>query len=104
MKRIKRIALFTLFLDTLGLTVIIPALPNLVNYYHTSYFMISLGLTLYSVFALLSTPILGALSDKFGRKPILSVSVFSSFLSFILLRISGSVRVYLIARIVNGLA
>jgi len=104
MKRIKRIALFTLFLDTLGLTVIIPALPNLVGYYHTSYFMISLGLTLYSIFALLSTPILWALSDKFGRKPILGVSVFSSFLSFILLRISGSVRVYLIARIVNGLA
>ncbi|MEI8008284.1 MAG: hypothetical protein WCI00_02315 [bacterium] len=42
MKKIKRIALFTLFLDTLGLTIIIPVLPDLVGYYHTSYFMISL--------------------------------------------------------------
>ena len=104
MKKIKRIALFTLFLDTLGLTIIIPVLPDLVGYYHTSYFMISLWLTLYSLFALLSTPILGALSDKFWRKPILGVSVFSSFLSFIILRISWNVRIYLVARIVNGLA
>ena len=104
MKKIKRIALFTLFLDTLGLTIIIPVLPNLVWYYHTSYFMISLWLTLYSLFALLSTPILWALSDKFWRKPILGVSVFSSFLSFIILRISWNVWIYLVARIVNGLA
>jgi len=104
MKKIKWIALFTLFLDTLGLTIIIPVLPNLVTYYHTSYFMISLWLTLYSLFALLSTPILGALSDKFGRKPILAVSVFSSFLSFIILRISWNVWIYVVARIVNGLA
>lgn len=104
MKRIKRIVIFTLFLDMLGMTIMIPAFPNLVEYYHASYFMISFGTTLFSLFWLFSTPILGAISDKYGRRPVLLVSVISSLISYGLIRISGSIRVYLIARIVNGAA
>jgi DHA1 family tetracycline resistance protein-like MFS transporter len=104
MKRIKRIVIFTLFLDMLGMTIMIPAFPNLVAYYDTSYFMISLGVTLFSLFGLFSTPILGAISDKYGRKIVLLVSVISSLLSYGLIWISGNIRVYLIARIVNGAA
>lgn len=104
MKKIKRIVIFTLFLDMLGMTIMIPAFPNLVEYYHTSYFMISLGVTLFSLFGLFSTPILWAISDKYGRKIVLLVSVISSLLSYGLIWISGNIRVYLIARIVNGAA
>lgn len=104
MKRIKRIVIFTLFLDMLGMTIMIPAFPNLVNYYHTDYFMISLGVTLFSFFGLISTPILWAISDKYGRKIVLLVSVFSTLLSYIILCIWWNVRIYLIARIVNGMA
>lgn len=104
MKRIKRIVIFTLFLDMLGMTIMIPAFPNLVEYYHTSYFMISLGVTLFSLFGLFSTPILWAISDKYGRKIVLLVSVISSLLSYGLIWISGNIWVYLVARIVNGAA
>ena len=104
MKKIKRIVIFTLFLDMLGMTIMIPAFPNLVTYYHTSYFMISLGVTLFSLFGLFSTPILWAISDKYGRKIVLLVSVISSLISYWLIRISGNIRVYLISRIVNGAA
>lgn len=104
MKRIKWIVIFTLFLDMMGLTIMIPAFPNLVNYYHTSYFMISLGTTVFSLFGLFSTPILWAISDKYGRKIVLLVSVISSLLSYGLIRISGSIWLYLLAQIVNGAA
>lgn len=104
MKKIKRIVIFTLFLDMLGMTIMIPAFPNLVEYYHTSYFMISLWVTLFALFGLFSTPILWAISDKFGRKIVLLVSVISSMLSYWLIWISGNIRVYLLARIVNGAA
>ncbi|MCX6824744.1 MAG: MFS transporter [candidate division SR1 bacterium] len=104
MKKIKRIVIFTLFLDMLGMTIMIPAFPNLVTYYHTSYFMISIGVTLFSLFGLFSTPILGAISDKYGRKIVLLVSVISSLISYLLIRISGNVWVYLLSRIVNGAA
>lgn len=104
MKKIKWIVIFTLFLDMVGMTIMIPAFPNLVEYYHTSYFMISLGVTLFSLFGLFSTPILWAISDKYGRKIVLLVSVVSSALSYGLIWISGNIRIYLIARIINGAA
>ncbi|HMS91503.1 MAG TPA: MFS transporter [Candidatus Absconditabacterales bacterium] len=104
MKKIKRIVIFTLFLDMLGMTIMIPAYPNLVAYYHTDYFMISLGVTLFSLFGLFSTPILGAISDKYGRKIVLLVSVISSLLSYGLIWISGNIWIFLLSRIVNGAA
>ncbi len=104
MKKIKRIVIFTLFLDMLGMTIMIPAYPNLVAYYHTDYFMISLGVTLFSLFGLFSTPILGAISDKYGRKIVLLVSVISSLLSYGLIWISWNIWIFLLSRIVNGAA
>ena len=96
--------IFTLFLDMLGMTIMIPAFPNLVTYYHTSYFMISIGVTLFSLFGLFSTPILWAISDKYGRKIVLLVSVISSLISYLLIRISWNVWVYLLSRVVNWAA
>ena len=103
-KKIKRIVIFTLFLDMLGMTIMIPAYPNLVAYYHTSYFMISFGTTLFALFGLFSTPILGAISDKYGRKIVLLVSVISSLISYGLIWISGNIWIFLLSRIVNGAA
>ncbi|MCX6823012.1 MAG: MFS transporter [candidate division SR1 bacterium] len=104
MKRIKRIVIFTLFLDMMGMTIMIPAFPNLVTYYHSTYFMISLGTTVFSLFGLFSTPILGAISDKYGRKIVLLVSVISSLISYGILWIGGNIWMYLLSRIVNGAA
>lgn len=104
MKKIKRIVIFTLFMDILWLTIIIPAFPNLVNYYHTDYIMISLGVTLFALFGLFSTPILWAVSDKYWRKPVLLISVFSTFLSYVIIALSWNIRIYLVARVVSGMA
>lgn len=91
-------------MDILGFSVIIPAFPNLVEYYQTTYLMITLGSTLFALLGLFSTPILGAISDKYWRKPVLLVSVLFTFFSYIIVALSGHVRVYLIARMVSGLA
>ncbi len=104
MSKIKLTVILSLFIDILGLTIIIPALPNLVTYYNTTYFVISLWITLFSLFWLFSTPILGALSDKYWRKPVLLISIFTDVIAYFLIRISGNVRLYLIARIVSWIA
>lgn len=96
--------IFTLFLDMLGMTIMMPAYPNLVEYYHTSYLMISLWATLFALFGLFSTPILWAISDKYWRKIVLLVSVISSLISYGLIWISGNVWIFLVSRIVNGAA
>lgn len=104
MKKIKRIVIFTLFIDILWLTVVIPAYPNLVDFFHTDYFMISLGVTLFALFGLFSSPILWMMSDKYGRRPVLLISVLFTFLSYVIIALSGNIYIYLLARIVAGMA
>ena len=104
MKRIKRIVIFTLFMNILWLTIVIPAYPNLVEFFHTDYFMISLGVTLFALCGLFTSPLMGAISDKYWRRPVLLISVSFTFLSYVIIALSWNVFVYLIARIVAGLA
>lgn len=104
MKKGKWIALMSLFIDSLGFIIIIPVLPNLLGFYHTNYVMLSVGMALYSVFAIFSAPLLGALSDRYGRKPVLLISVFTSFLSSLIIGFGNTVFIYIIWRIVNGAA
>ena len=101
MSKIKLTVILSLFIDILWFTIVIPALPDMVNYYDTSYFMISIWVTVFALVWLFSTPILWAMSDKYGRKPVLLLSIIWSFLSYIMVYISPLFRVYMLSRIIN---
>lgn len=104
MSKIKLTVILSLFIDILWFTIVIPALPDMVKYYNTSYFMISIWVTVFAFVWLFSTPILWAMSDKYGRKPILLFSVIWSFLSYIMVYSSPLFRVYMLSRIINWLS
>ncbi len=104
MSKIKLTVILSLFIDILWFTIVIPALPDMVKYYNTSYFMISIWVTVFAFVWLFSTPILWAMSDKYGRKPILLFSVIWSFLSYIMVYFSPLFRVYMLSRIINWLS
>jgi len=103
MSKIKLTVILSLFIDILWFTIIIPALPDMVKYYNTSYFMISIWVTVFALVWLFSTPILWALSDKYGRKPVLLFSVIWSFLSYFMVYFSPFFWVYMLSRIINWL-
>jgi DHA1 family tetracycline resistance protein-like MFS transporter len=104
MSKIKLTVILSLFIDILWFTIVIPALPDMVKYYNTSYFMISIWVTVFAFVWLFSTPILWAMSDKYGRKPILLFSVIWSFLSYVMVYFSPLFRVYMLSRIINWLS
>jgi DHA1 family tetracycline resistance protein-like MFS transporter len=103
MSKIKIIALLTIFLDILGLTIMIPAIPGLATEYQVSYTMITLGSTLFALFGLFSTPLLGGLSDKIGRKPIIIISMIGSMISYFAIALSHNIWIYLIGMVINGI-
>ncbi len=82
-KKALPVVLFTVFLDVLGVGILVPILPQLVFQifipagfsYNSS--LIALGwLTgIYPLMQFIATPILGQLSDRFGRKPVLAISL-----------------------------
>ena len=76
----------TIFIDLLGFGIVIPLLPSFsVNELHISETMIGFIAGIFSLMQFLFTPIWGSLSDRYGRKPILVMSLLGSFVSYILL-------------------
>jgi ferrochelatase len=58
---------------------------------------------LYSLLQFLAAPVWGTISDRVGRRPVLLISVFGLFLSYVLWMFSGSFTLLILARLVGGL-
>lgn len=101
--------MFTTFLAVMGIGIIIPELPFIVQQYmpgasnSTIAFNVGLLTSIYSFCQFFAAPGLGALSDKYGRRPILLVCLLGSAIGYLLFGIGGSMAVLFIGRIIDGL-
>jgi MFS transporter, DHA1 family, tetracycline resistance protein len=89
--------------EVLGFSLILPFLPLYAESLGASPIVIGLILTSFSFFQFFTSPILGKLSDSYGRKPLLIFSQISTFLSFIILGFANTLWLIFISRIVDGL-
>jgi len=98
----------TLFLDILGIGLIIPILPRLIEQLqggnvaaasHTVGWLASL----YSLMQFVFAPILGSLSDRFGRRPVILGSLLGSGLDYVLLAFAPSLAWFYVGRIIAGI-
>jgi MFS transporter, DHA1 family, tetracycline resistance protein len=95
----------TAFLNLAGVGIIAPVLPFITGRYtdpQNTAFVGSLLFTAYSLFQFLATPTLGALSDRFGRRPVMLISLFGSAVGYFLLGIGGSIWMLFAGRIIDG--
>ena len=98
------VAIFLVVLvDILGLTIMLPLLPLYAEHYGASAFVASLLQTAYAFCSLISGPILGRISDRTGRKPLLAVSQVGTLAGFILLAQAPSLFWIFVARVIDGL-
>jgi MFS family permease len=91
------------FVDVLGLTVILPLLHLYAAAYGATPFQIGLVAAAFPLAQLVGVPIMGALSDRYGRKPLLLISQISTFIGFLILAAANSLTLILLSRIVDGL-
>lgn len=101
MNRQKIIVYISILLDVLCIGILIPAVPELMHFYNLPDYAITLGIVAYSLCSFLAAPLLGQLSDIYGRKWPLVWSIAINSLSWVILFI-GSPIAYFIARVVNG--
>ncbi len=92
------------FIGLVGFGIIIPILPLYAESFKASPATVGMLLASYSLMQMLATPYLGALSDKYGRRPVLLLSQAGTILSFILLGLAGSLRTLFAARILDGIS
>ena len=75
----------TVFIDLVGFGIIIPVLPLYAEHFHASPVAIGWLTGIYSGMQIIFTPILGKLSDRFGRRPVLIVSIAGTAIGFVLM-------------------
>ncbi|MCS6835384.1 MAG: MFS transporter [Anaerolineae bacterium] len=91
------------FVDVLGLTVILPLLHLYAAAYGASPLEIGLVASAFPLAQLVGVPLMGALSDRFGRKPLLLISQITTFVSFILLGLADSLALIVFSRVLDGI-
>ena len=96
--------LVIILVDLLGLSIIIPLMPLYAARFGANAFVIGLLGATYPAMQFIGAPILGRLSDRFGRRPILLVSQIGTFLGFILLGFANALPLLFLSRIIDGLS
>jgi DHA1 family tetracycline resistance protein-like MFS transporter len=98
----------TLFLDVLGIGLVVPILPKLVESLagggvDRASYLYGWLVGLYALMQFLFAPILGNLSDRFGRRPVILFSLFGSGLDYFLLAWAPTLPWFFLGRIISGI-
>jgi multidrug resistance protein len=98
-----RLILFaTVFFDLLGFGIVIPFLPMYATRLGVGAGAIGLLLSVYSIMQFIFAPVLGRLSDRIGRRPIIMLGLLGSSLSYLIYGFTDSFAGLLISRAVHG--
>lgn len=98
------IIFLTIFVNLVGFGIIIPLLPFYAQTFGASPLVIGLLFASFSLSQLVASPILGDLSDRWGRRPVLIFSLLGTVVSFVMLVLATSLSMLFAARIVDGLS
>ena len=90
------------FIDFVGFGLVIPVLPFWAERLGANAIGVGLVLTVYALAQFVCTPLLGSLSDRHGRRPVILLSLLVEVVSFALTAIAGSLPFLLFARLVGG--
>jgi DHA1 family tetracycline resistance protein-like MFS transporter len=92
------------FIDLIGFGMIIPILPLYAQRFQATEWQIGILLASYSFMQFLASPVLGWLSDRYGRKPVLLCSLVGSAAGYLLMANAASLAILFAARILAGIA
>ncbi len=89
--------------NSIGYGIIIPILEGYTSKFGLNDFQFGLLFALFSLCQFVATPIIGRLSDKYGRKPLLVISLAGTAISFIMMAFANSAAMLFLARALDGI-
>jgi MFS transporter, DHA1 family, tetracycline resistance protein len=96
----------SVFLNFTGFTLILPVIPFLVGQYvppEQVGLYVGLIVSVFAFCAFCAAPVLGALSDRYGRRPIMVLSLFGSAVGYLIFGLGGALWVLFLGRMIDGL-
>ncbi len=93
----------TVFIDMLGYGIVLPLLPFFVQRQGAGAALTGLLGALYAAMQLIGGPALGALSDRYGRRPVLLSCLFGTAMAYVLLGLANSLALILLAIAIDGI-
>ncbi len=98
----------TILLDTLSLGVIVPVLPRLIVEFEGGDMARAASITglfglAWAAMQFMASPVLGALSDRFGRRPVILLSNLGLGLDYVLMALAPNLAWLLVGRLVSGI-
>lgn len=91
-------------IDLLGVTIIIPLMPLYATSFNATPLLIGLLGAAYPVMQFIGAPLLGRLSDRFGRKPVLLISQLGTLTGFMILGLATNLWMLFASRLIDGLS
>ncbi len=105
MKRSRLAIIFiTVFIDLVGFGIVLPLLPYYAESYGASALAVGLLSTSYSLMQFLFTPVWGRLSDRYGRRPLIMLSLAGSCAGFLIFGLARNLLFLFVGRMVAGIA
>ena len=97
----------TVTLDMIGVGLIIPSLPNVVRRFIADEHLVSeyfgYFISVYALMQFVASPLLGSLSDLYGRRPVLLTSLFMAGVDYLFMAFAPSLTFLFIGRMISGL-
>lgn len=103
-KRIIAVVIFCEFLICLGMSLIFPVMPFIKNEYHFSAFDMGVMSSLFAFVQFIASPIVGRISDKTGRKPMLVWGLLVFSIAEFVFALSQRLWLFDLSRVVDGLS
>lgn len=97
----------TILLDAIGIGLVIPILPEVIRRFGTDEAFVSsyygYFISIYAFMLFIASPLLGSLSDRFGRRPVLLIALCGAGLDYLLMAFAPSLTILFIGRVISGL-
>ena len=96
------VILLIVFIDMVGFGIVIPMLPFYAEHFGASPFAVTSLMAVYSLMQFVTAPLLGSLSDRFGRRRVLLFSLFGAAVGYGLMAMANSFVLLILARGIAG--
>jgi len=102
-KRALSLIFFIMLMDVIGITILAPVAPYIIRRFSDQALMVTMVTVLYAGGQFVAAPLIGKLGDRYGRRPVLLVSLFGQGIGYLIFGLGGSLWILFLGRIIGGI-